>query len=98
MSIDPKPCSEDCAQSVRSQHEHGEQILEIAMTKMGVSEDMYDQSTNIMEEYGRNEPPVGTSPRTLQLSTPKGKCTDFNAKDGKARKKHVTNSKEHWQQ
>ena len=86
-SIGPKTSSGDCAISIRSQHERGEQVLEIAMTKMRVSKDMCDQSTHIMEEYGRNELPAGTSPRMLQLTTPKGKRTDFNAKDGKTWKK-----------
>ena len=79
--IGPKVCSKDCGQEVRNTHEQGEQFLEIAMTKMLISKTVSKQSQSIVNEYGRNEPPVGKAPRMIQLTTPKGKRTDFNAKE-----------------
>ena len=54
---------------------------------MEINKTDHTQSTNIMEEYGENEPPVDRSPRMLQLTIPQGSRTDFNAKDNRTRKK-----------
>ena len=80
--IGPKVCSEDCGQEVWNSHEQGAQFLEIVMTKMQISKEVNQQSKSIVNEYGRNKPPVGMAPRTIQLMMPKGKRTDFNAKEG----------------
>jgi hypothetical protein len=80
--IGPKVCSKDCGQEVRNNHEQGAQFLEIAMAKMLISKTVSEQSKSIVNEYGHNEPPVGKAPRMIQLMTPKGKHTDFNAKEG----------------
>jgi hypothetical protein len=85
--IGPKVCSEDCAQEVQNSHEQGAQVLEISMTKMQVSKEVNQQSKSIVDEYGRNKLPVGMAPRMMQLTTPKGKRMDFNAKEGQVRKK-----------
>lgn len=57
------------------------------MAKMQISKTVNQQSKSIVNEYGRNEPPVGKAPRMIQLTTPKGKRTDFNAKEARVRKK-----------
>ena len=53
------------------------------MAKMDVSKVEHEQSTNVTEEYGGNIPPVGTSPRMLQLTIPQSACTNFNSNDNR---------------
>lgn len=84
--IGPEACFIECKQTIQEKHDRGEEIITIAMAKMDVSKNDHEQSTNITDEDGKNVPPVGRSPRMIQLTIPRHARTNFNAKDNRLRK------------